>query len=162
MNFGRSQISKGKRKRKKRKMGSGAVFGLFNAEGRPAHELLVGRPIVWPGQWIVFVQKSRAFLQEIMRGEVGLRVVFCQSSRTFSQNGLGLADLGRPRARSDGRGTLATWPRIGRSRSSARPIRRPRDAGDVATLVGPLLLRESYIEMCSRFQISSRSSLLNS
>jgi hypothetical protein len=111
MNFGRSQISKGKRKRKKRKMGSGAVFGLFNAEGRPAHELLVGRPIVWPGQWIVFVQKSRAFLQEIMRGEVGLRVVFCQSSRTFSQNGLGLADLGRPRARSDGRGTLATWPR---------------------------------------------------
>jgi hypothetical protein len=39
------------------------------------------------------------------------------------------------------------WLRIGLSRSSARPIRRPRYAGDVATLAGPLLLRESYVEM---------------
>jgi hypothetical protein len=83
-------------------------LAYFKAEGRPGHELLVGRPIVWPERWVVFVQKSRAFLQEILR-EVGLRVVFCQISRTFSQNGLGLADLGRPRARSDGRGALATW-----------------------------------------------------
>jgi hypothetical protein len=113
------------RENAKRKMCLGAVFGLFNAKGRPAHELLVGRPIVRPGQWVVFVQKSRAFLQEIMREEVGLRVVFCQSSRIFSQNGLGLADLGRPRApdpTAEGR-----WRR-GHARR-------------------PLLLRESYIEI---------------
>jgi hypothetical protein len=60
-----------------------------------------------------------------MREEVGLRVVFCQSSRIFSQNGLGLADLGRPRApdpTAEGR-----WRR-GHARR-------------------PLLLRESYIEI---------------
>jgi hypothetical protein len=119
MNFGRSHISKGKNAKKKN--GFGAVFGLFKVEGRATHELLVGWPIVWPRRWVVFVQKSRAFFAR--NSERGGRTAGCILPE--------LQDF------------FAKWPRIGRSRPSAHPIRRPRDAGDVATLAGPLLLRES-------------------
>ena len=43
-------------------------------------------------------------------------------------------------------GFIANWQRMARSGPSGRPIGRPGIAGDVATLPGPLLVHQSYLE----------------